>query len=74
MVGNRTGTRWDAAVVPREMRVERLAMVVLGLHVVEMHVHQRRSHRTRLHEDDKEGGGQPANHEAIVVNDGQRGT
>ena len=42
-------------------------MVVLGLHVVEVHVHQRRSHRTRLHEDDKEGGGQPANHEAIVV-------
>ena len=42
-------------------------MMVLRLHVVEMHVHQRRSHRTRLHEDDKEGGGQPASHEGIVV-------
>jgi hypothetical protein len=33
-----------------------------------MHVRQRRGNRARLHEDDEDGGGQPAEHERIVVN------
>lgn len=48
--------------------------MMFRLHVIEVHVHQRRGNRARLHEDDEDGGGQPAKHGGIVVNDRADGT
>lgn len=72
MIGNRAGTRRDGGLMPRQVRMERPAVMMSRLHVVEMHVHQRRGNRPRLHEDDEDGGGQPAEHERIVVNPKRR--
>jgi hypothetical protein len=73
MIGNRAGARRDG-LMAREMRVERPAVMVSRLHIVEMHVRQRRGNRARLHEDDEGRGGQPAKHGGIVVNDRVEGT
>ena len=54
--------------------MERPAVMMFRLHVIEVHVHQRRGNRARLHEDDEDGGGQPAKHGGIVVNDRADGT
>ena len=56
------------AVMAGQMRMQRLAVMVLRLLRVEMHVRQRRGERSDLHEHDEGGGGQPAKHAAIVVN------
>ena len=74
MVGNRTRTGTDGVLMTREVCVERLPVMMRRLHVVEMHVHQRRGNRARLHEHDEGGGGQPAKHTGIVVTNPMGGT
>ena len=58
----------------RQMRVQRLPVMVPGLFGVEMHVHQWGADRANVHEDDESGRGQPAKHTAIVVKDAGPGT
>jgi len=66
MIGNWTTWR-DDGLVTLEMRVQRLTVVVRGLVVVEVHMHQGRGNRATLHEDDEGGRGQPSRHTGIVV-------
>ena len=56
------------AVMAGQMRMKRLAVMVLCLLRVEMHMRQRRGERSDLHEHGEGGGSQPAKHAAIVVN------
>ena len=58
----------------REVRVERLTVMMRRFHVVEVHVHQRRGNRARLHENDEDGGRQPATHRGIVATNHVRRT
>ena len=62
------------ALMAGQMRMKRLAVMVLRLLRVEMHMRQRRGERSDLHEHDEGGGGQPAKHAAIVVNRPRGGT
>ena len=66
MIGDWTTWR-DDGLVTREMRVQRLTVVVRGLMVVDVHMHQWRGNRATVHEDDEGGRGQPLNHTGIVV-------
>ena len=68
MIDDRTRTRRQDRLMTREMCVERLAVMMPRLHVVKMHVRQRRGNRAELHEHDQGGGGQPSKHTRIVVN------
>jgi hypothetical protein len=69
MIGGWTRAwRDDGPVVTLEMRVQRLTVVVRGVVVVEVHVHQWRGNRATLHEDDEGGRGQPSKHRGIVAN------
>ena len=72
MIEDRTGPHRQVNVMVREVRVQRLAVMVLRFVGVEMHVHQRRADGANLHEHDEGGRGQPAKHPAIVVKDCSR--
>ena len=56
------------------MRVQRLAVMMLGLLRIEMHVQKRRTERACLHQHGEGGRSQPAKHPAIVVKDERAGT
>jgi len=60
--------------VPRQMRMQRLTVMMLRLISIEMHVQERRTDRACLHQHGEGGGSQPARHPAIVVKDARAGT
>ena len=72
MIDERTGTMRPYSVVlimTRQMRMNRLTVMMLGLVGVEMHVQERRAERACLHQHDEGGGGQPTKHRGIVAKD-----
>ena len=74
VIGDWTRTGRDDCLVTLEMRVQRLTVVVRGLVVVEVHMHQWRGNRATLHKDDEGGRGQPSKHRGIVANARSRHT
>ena len=74
VVNNRPRTRRDDRLMTREVRVERLPVMMARVHIVQVDVHHGRCDRAGLHEDDEDGGGQPAMHTGIVVNEHRGGT
>ena len=74
MIGAGAGRWRNDGLVAREVRVQRLAVMMRGLMVVEVHVHQWRGNRATLHEDDKGGRRQPSKHTGIVVKEPARDT
>ena len=62
MIGDWAGTGRNDGLVAAEMRVQRLTVMMRGLMIVEVHVHQWRGNRATLHEDDKGGRRQPSKH------------
>ena len=77
VIGDWTRTRRNGGMVflvPGQMRVQRLAVMMLGFIGIEMHVQERRTDRACLHQHGEGGGGQPAKHPAIVVKDERTST
>ncbi len=74
MIGAGTRIRRNHGIVAGEMRMHRLAVMMIPVVVTEMHVRQRSGYRSGLYEQDEHGGGQPAKHGAIVVNCPDTGT
>ena len=69
MVGNGTAVRYrHNGVMTRQVRVQRLTVMVAGLLCIEVNVRQGRGDGAELHEHDERRRGQPTNHPGIVVN------
>jgi len=69
MVGNGTAVRYrQNGVVTRQVRVQRLTVMVAGLLCIEVNVGQGRGDGAELHEHDERRRGQPTKHPGIVVN------
>ena len=74
VIEDRAGPERHVNVVLRQMRVQRLAVMMLGFVGVEMDVQKRREDRACLDQHDEGGRGQPAKHRGIVVKDEWPGT